>query len=100
MTIQIVSSGSAPKQVSPEPTTQQVVEPKPLSYKTVERILRRAMDYEGMPDMEDDHTLYGFVTLANGTTVARVEDDTTGVRYHYTVCPRDFTPKNLGPIDE
>ncbi|MCZ7935738.1 hypothetical protein O9X90_25760 [Agrobacterium leguminum] len=72
---------------------------KPLSAKTVKRILEKVINEYLLPDMEYADLLR-WDALADGTAVAVVEDSDTTVRYHWTICPRMFTPLNLGPIDD
>ncbi|WP_104668780.1 hypothetical protein [Ensifer adhaerens] len=101
---------SQPALVLPEPTSipavialPQILPPepplKPLSAKTVKRILEKAIDEYLLPYMEYADLLR-WDALADGTTVAVVEDSDTTVRYYWTICPRSFAPLNLGPIDE
>lgn len=118
MAIRTISSGSAPKKathavkasvtVTPKPAVVEILPPAPkvpikaptpLSFQAVERILERAIENNDLKDMFSAE-LIEWNELEDGTTVGVVEDEDTGVRYHWTVCPKTFEPKNLGPIDD
>ncbi|MCA1441261.1 hypothetical protein I6F07_13770 [Ensifer sp. IC4062] len=97
------TSGTAPRQpavieiLPPEPKVATKA-PKPLSFRAVERILERAIENSDLKGICAE--LIEWDKLTDGTTVGVVEDQDTGVRYHWTVCPKTFEPKNLGPIDD
>jgi hypothetical protein len=73
--------------------------PTPLSPQTVYRIITRAVENRDLLDQWNYHDLIRWDVLADGTTVGIIEHKRTSVRYHFTVCPKTFKPKNLGPID-
>ncbi|UXT50154.1 hypothetical protein FY136_13245 [Agrobacterium tumefaciens] len=75
------------------------VNPTPLSPQTVYRIITRAVKSHNLPDLWIYAEVIRWGMLSGGTTVGIIEHQKTGVRYHFTVCPKTFKPKNLGPID-
>ena len=85
----------APKAM-PDPAP---LNPTPLSPQTVYSIITRAVENRDLPGLGFYPDLIGWGMLADGTTVGIIERQWTGVRYHFTVCPKTFKPKNLGPID-
>ncbi len=123
MKIRSASSGSVPKPVksaekafqeaqavtaTSQPAVVQILPPepkamakpsKPLSFQAVERILERAVENSDLKDMFSAE-LIEWDELDDGTTVGVIENEDTGVRYHWTVCPKTFEPRNLGPIDD
>ncbi|TIX91611.1 hypothetical protein [Rhizobium sp. P44RR-XXIV] len=75
------------------------VNPTPLSPQTVYRIITRAVKNHNLPDLWIYPEVIRWTMLPDGTTVGIIEHKQTGVRYRFTVCPKTFKPKNLGPID-
>jgi hypothetical protein len=71
----------------------------PLSFQAVERILSKAIEDDSLERM-DYPALIGWEDLTDGTVVGVVEDGETAVRYHWTICPHTFKPRNLGPVDD
>lgn len=83
-----------PEILPPEPPR------KPLSAKTVKRILEKAIEEDWLFPEYNEAELLRWEVLEDGTTVGVIENTDTSVRYHWTICPKSFTPLNLGPIDD
>lgn len=100
----VADGASAPESLPPVVALPEILPPepprKPLSAKTVKRILENAVEeYSLFPDL-DDADLLRWEVLEDGTTVGVIENTGTTVRYHWTICPKSFKPLNLGPIDD
>ncbi len=76
---------------------------RPLSSDAVQRILTRAiannrLSYQRLLNVNDPRII-SWGTLEDGTTVAIVEDNYTGIRYMWSLDRETFRPVSYGPVD-
>lgn len=93
-----VGNPAAPTPRSNLPAAPPLPKP-PLREETVKRILKRQIEsyiHFGIQQAR----IVRWDIRRDGTTVGVVEDEVSGIRYHWSICPTKFCVVTYGPIDD